>query len=265
MIEAAEAQDKRVGVQASRYEGYMVWINALVASAGGQIIEQRRGAARTPRRRSTRPPGDAAAEHRRRPGPLPGRPAGDVDRRRGGGPVGVPERRRRLHGQLALRLQAPRRAAVDGGAIDQSVVDDIGWARYPAVERRTAEQAAARAASTSAIGAFTKYPDAGAGRGQVHHLAARATSSTWSSPGNPAARGCGLRRPGGARGVPDGRPDPRVDQRGRAPAGDARTTATCRPRCSAPGTPPSTCEAPDDAGGDRHLHDRRPARATGCL
>src|SRR5262249_59404570 len=38
MIKAAESQHKVIGVQANRYEGYMVWINALVMSAGGEII-----------------------------------------------------------------------------------------------------------------------------------------------------------------------------------------------------------------------------------
>jgi multiple sugar transport system substrate-binding protein len=39
IIKAAKDQGKTVGVQANRYEGYMVWINALVAGAGGQIVE----------------------------------------------------------------------------------------------------------------------------------------------------------------------------------------------------------------------------------
>jgi multiple sugar transport system substrate-binding protein len=39
MIKAAESQGKRIGVQSRRYEGYMVWINALIASGGGEIIE----------------------------------------------------------------------------------------------------------------------------------------------------------------------------------------------------------------------------------
>src|SRR4051794_28831176 len=38
MISAAVTQNKRIAVQGRRYEGYMVWINALVSSAGGQII-----------------------------------------------------------------------------------------------------------------------------------------------------------------------------------------------------------------------------------
>ena len=61
MIEAAESQGKRIGVQARRYEGYMVWINALITSGGGQIIENADlGADATPTVASEA--GDKAAE-----------------------------------------------------------------------------------------------------------------------------------------------------------------------------------------------------------
>lgn len=39
VIEAASSQKKAIGVQASRYEGYSVWINALIEGAGGQIVQ----------------------------------------------------------------------------------------------------------------------------------------------------------------------------------------------------------------------------------
>ena len=39
VIAAAKKTGTTVGVQADQYEGYTVWINALVASAGGQILE----------------------------------------------------------------------------------------------------------------------------------------------------------------------------------------------------------------------------------
>ena len=39
IIEAAKSQKKVIGVQANRYEGYSVWINALVEGAGGHIVE----------------------------------------------------------------------------------------------------------------------------------------------------------------------------------------------------------------------------------
>ncbi|HET6631046.1 MAG TPA: extracellular solute-binding protein [Woeseiaceae bacterium] len=38
IIEAASAHGGKVGVQANKYEGYVVWINALIMGAGGEII-----------------------------------------------------------------------------------------------------------------------------------------------------------------------------------------------------------------------------------
>ena len=61
MIEAAESQGKRIGVQSRRYEGYMVWINALIVSGGGEIVENPElGADATPTVAS--PAGDKAAD-----------------------------------------------------------------------------------------------------------------------------------------------------------------------------------------------------------
>ncbi len=39
VIDAAQSQRKVIGVQARLYEGYMVWVNALIEGAGGSIIE----------------------------------------------------------------------------------------------------------------------------------------------------------------------------------------------------------------------------------
>ncbi|REF32035.1 sugar ABC transporter substrate-binding protein [Calidifontibacter indicus] len=39
LIEAAKQTKTQIGVQAKLYEGYSVWINALVASAGGKIVD----------------------------------------------------------------------------------------------------------------------------------------------------------------------------------------------------------------------------------
>ena len=39
MIDAASENGGKIGVQANKYEGYSVWINALIAGAGGSIIE----------------------------------------------------------------------------------------------------------------------------------------------------------------------------------------------------------------------------------
>jgi multiple sugar transport system substrate-binding protein len=39
LIQAAKSEHKTIGVQAKRYEGYMVWVNALIEGAGGHIID----------------------------------------------------------------------------------------------------------------------------------------------------------------------------------------------------------------------------------
>ena len=39
IIDAADENDGKIGVQANKYEGYVVWINALVEGAGGHILE----------------------------------------------------------------------------------------------------------------------------------------------------------------------------------------------------------------------------------
>ncbi|QCC76624.1 extracellular solute-binding protein [Nocardioides daphniae] len=38
IIEAADQNDGTVGVQANKYEGYVVWLNALVTGAGGDLV-----------------------------------------------------------------------------------------------------------------------------------------------------------------------------------------------------------------------------------
>ncbi|MDQ2852103.1 MAG: extracellular solute-binding protein [Actinomycetota bacterium] len=39
VIDAAKKEKKQIGVQAKLYEGYSVWINALIAGAGGKIVD----------------------------------------------------------------------------------------------------------------------------------------------------------------------------------------------------------------------------------
>jgi multiple sugar transport system substrate-binding protein len=40
MIDQAAGSGRAIEVQAARYEGYVVWINSLIASAGGQIVDE---------------------------------------------------------------------------------------------------------------------------------------------------------------------------------------------------------------------------------
>jgi trehalose/maltose transport system substrate-binding protein len=156
MIKAAEDQDKRIGVQGRRYEGYMVWINALVVSGGGQIIENvDQGADADPSMAG--PAGDAAADI---VGTLARSPAAPSDI----STAGEEEARSVFQsddGSFMVNWPYVYNAAkesVDAGAIDQSVVDDIGWARYPEVA--TGEQSAPPLGGINlAIGNFTNHPD----------------------------------------------------------------------------------------------------------
>jgi multiple sugar transport system substrate-binding protein len=156
MIEAAESEDKRIGVQGRRYEGYMVWINALVASGGGTIIENAdQGADATPSMASAA--GDRAAETVRR---LADSSAAAADLTTAG-----EEEARSLFqsddGAFMVNwpyVYAAAQGEVDSGALDQGVVDDIGWARYPQVDEGE-PSAPPLGGINLAIGNFTGHPD----------------------------------------------------------------------------------------------------------
>jgi multiple sugar transport system substrate-binding protein len=184
VITIAEAQGKRVAVQGRRYEGYMVWINALISSAGGQIItDVEAGAEAQPTLAS--PAGDRAAETIGRLGRSPAAPA-DLST------AGEEEARSTFQGEAGSFMvnwpyvyQAARQSVEEGG-LDQAVVDDIGWARYP---RIIADQPSTPPLGgiNLAIGNFTRY--------QSEALAAtRCITSLRSNveymvgAGNPAAR-----------------------------------------------------------------------------
>ncbi len=131
IIGAAERTGTTVEVQGRRYEGYMVLINALVASAGGTILADpeagkdawpaldsdagRKGAAVIDRLAGSRAadPGLSSADEEA------ARAA--FQRERGGFMVNWP-----------YTYGAAQEAVADG-SLDPSVLEDIGWARYPRV------------------------------------------------------------------------------------------------------------------------------------
>lgn len=156
MTQAAIGQNKVVGVQANRYEGYMVWINALVASAGGEIITNvAAGKNATPAINS--PAGNAAAEVigslARSPAAPPAMSTATEE-----------EARSIFQGERGMFMvnwpyvYGAAQEEVQGGALNQSVLDDIGWARYPGVVAGQTSKPPLGGINL-AIGAFTKYPD----------------------------------------------------------------------------------------------------------
>jgi multiple sugar transport system substrate-binding protein len=192
MIDAAVSQGKRIGVQGRRYEGYMVWINALVVSGGGQIITNTElGDEATPSMAS--PAGDQAAKIVGRLADSPAAPA-DIST------AGEEEARTTFQSDSGAFMvnwpyvyQAAKEAVAEGG-LSQSVVDDIGWARYP---RTAAGQPSAPPLGgiNLAMGAFSEYP--------TQALAAvkcitslRSNIEYMIDAGNPAARAAAYDDPG---------------------------------------------------------------------
>jgi len=151
MIKAAEGQHKVIGVQANRYEGYMVWINALVVSAGGEIIGNVE-AGKNATTEINSPAGDAAAEI---VGGLARSPAAPPAM----STAGEEEARSVFQGDSGMfMVNWPYVYAAAQGDAEQSVVDDIGWARYPGVKAGEASRPPLGGINL-AIGAFTKYPE----------------------------------------------------------------------------------------------------------
>ncbi|MEW2353231.1 extracellular solute-binding protein [Spirillospora sp. NPDC029432] len=129
LIDAAARAGVTVGVQANRYEGYMVWINALVESAGGRII-------------SAAERGDDAAIDIGSPA---GRQAAAIIAKLAGSKAAGPTMSTDDEEAARNLLNGPRGGfmvnwgyiwrAQNGdakdGVIDKSIPADMDWARYP--------------------------------------------------------------------------------------------------------------------------------------
>lgn len=156
MIDAAKDQGKKISEQGNRYEGYMVWVNALITSAGGQIVSDvEAGKEADPTVGS--PEGEKAAQII---GDLARSSAAPADLS-----VAQEEQARATFqsddGMFMLNwpyILAAARTAVEDGSLDQSVVDDIGWARYPRVDAEK-PSAPPLGGTNLAIGAYTEHAD----------------------------------------------------------------------------------------------------------
>ncbi len=156
MIKAAVAHDKRISVQGARYEGYMVWINALVLAAGGEIVKDPEAG------RNAVPALNSSA----------GQKAADIIGSLARSPAAAPDLSTAQEEQARATFQgangmfmlnwpyvlAAARSAVEAGNLDQNMVDDIGWARYPRVFPDRPSQPPLGGANL-AIGAYTRHSD----------------------------------------------------------------------------------------------------------
>ena len=144
MIDAAAKDKKSIEVQAAQYEGYMVWVNALIASAGGALVDEN-GKVKVDET-ATR-----AAEIIRKladeAGP-PGMATNKEDQAR----IGFESERSNY--QVNYSFIYPSAAEQKGEKFQKS----IGWARYPRVDADTPSKPPLGGINIG-VGAFSKNSD----------------------------------------------------------------------------------------------------------
>jgi multiple sugar transport system substrate-binding protein len=159
LIEAAVETDTVIGAQGRRNESLMVWVNALVESAGGTILDpssQGLPAAEVEAAIDS-PPGQRAAEIMNTLATSPAAPpalstAGEEESRaafqseQGGFMVNWPY------------VWAAFTAAVADGSVPEDFKENVGWARYPRVDPDV-ESATPIGGIGLGVGAFSQNPE----------------------------------------------------------------------------------------------------------
>jgi multiple sugar transport system substrate-binding protein len=157
LTQVAQDQQVRLGVQGIRSESLTVWLNALIESAGGSIIAENSTDPEQIQLGLDSEAGVRAAEVMR-----------DVSASGTGGPAlstaNEDTTATDFEGdsagfQVNYPFVWPRaQGAVEGGTLDQSVLDDYGWALYPRVDADT-ETAPPYGGINLGVGAFSEHPD----------------------------------------------------------------------------------------------------------
>ena len=159
LIAAAEQTDTTVAAQGLRNESMMVWVNALVESAGGTILEEGEEdqSADEVRAAIDGPAGQAAAQIigdlARSPAAPPALSTAGEEASRaafqaddGGFMVNWPY------------VWAAFASAVESGALPADFTDDVGWTRYPRVDPEIPSATPLGGIGLS-VGAFSDHPD----------------------------------------------------------------------------------------------------------
>ena len=158
IIEAAQSQEKEIGAQGIRAESLTVWLNALIESQGGQIVADPEAEPEETELGLDTPEGEKAAEIMSTIGKegLGGPSFSNLDEN------GALLRFQGDNGGFMVNwpfVYSALVAGVEDGSIDQAVLDDVGWAPYPAVEEGT-PGAAPFGGVKLAVGAFSSNPEA---------------------------------------------------------------------------------------------------------
>lgn len=157
LIEAVASQDKYLSVQGARAESMTVWVNALIESAGGQIVENPDAPADEIRLGIDSDAGKKAAEI-----------VSTIGKEGLGGP-GLPTQTENFSmiqfqgDKGAFMVNYPfvwpaTNAAVEEGALPASLIDDIGWALYPQVNEGE-DTAPPLGGIDLGVGSKSKHPD----------------------------------------------------------------------------------------------------------
>ena len=184
IIDAAKKTHTTVQVTGALYEGYMVLINSLVASAGGSVLKDPEAG------RDATPTLNTEA----------GKQAAEVIRRLTHSGVADPQISTATEETARTGFQAANGgfmvnwpyvygaalAAVKDGSLKQSVVNDIGWARVPQVDAGR-PSAPAFGGINLGVGNFTKHPTQAAKAAECITSTQNQTAYMLSE-GNPAAR-----------------------------------------------------------------------------
>ena len=184
IIDAAKKTDTTVEVTGARYEGYMVWINSLIASAGGAVLKDPQAG------KNATPTLDSPA----------GKQAAEIIHKLATDGVADPQLSTATEETARNGFQADNGgfmvnwpyvygaalAAVDDGSLDKKVVDDIGWARVPRVDADK-PSAPPFGGINLGIGAYGKHTDLAVDAARCI-TSEESQKSYMLSEGNPAAR-----------------------------------------------------------------------------
>ncbi|MCC3275166.1 MULTISPECIES: extracellular solute-binding protein [unclassified Arthrobacter] len=157
IIEAAKSQDKYIGVQGARAESMTVWVNALVESAGGTIVEN---------------PDAPADELKLGLDTEAGKQAAEVVSTIGKEGLGGPGLPTQTENTSMIQFQGDQgsfmvnypfvwpatNASVEEGALPDTLIDDIGWTLYPAMTEGE-ETAPPLGGINLGVGSNSQHPD----------------------------------------------------------------------------------------------------------
>lgn len=157
LIQVARDQDRELGVQGARAESMTVWLNALVESGGGQILEN---------------PEASAAEVMTGLDAEAGIKAAEIVSTIGSDGLGGPGLATQQENEAMLLFQGDSgsfmvnwpfvwpatNAAVEDGSLPEDLPEDIGWTLYPRVYEDQ-EQAPPLGGINLGVGAQSEHPE----------------------------------------------------------------------------------------------------------